>query len=253
MSESFARQQFIASFMLIKAIILLSIFCPIFTWGQQSNQIESQYAWFDGLMGVTNSGVYEGEAYYNDFKVRNGRHQFFESTQFQIGSVEYNGEMYFNLALKYDIFNDKLILRNQENYGIPPIVIDSELLTKFWIQGAEFENFHSKISDVDSYFFEIILRSNSYSLLKEYKKKLFIKTEDEILYHEFKDDFNHYLRKDDAFYRVKSVKDLSAIFPEQKKLIKLLDKQYKEIRKSDFSGYLKSILTDLQKELSTTN
>ncbi|KAG1651622.1 hypothetical protein GQR58_026847 [Nymphon striatum] len=48
--------------------MLLSIFCPIFIWGQQSNQIESQYAWFDGLMGVTNSGVYEGEAYYNDFK-----------------------------------------------------------------------------------------------------------------------------------------------------------------------------------------
>lgn len=253
MSESFGWMQFRVRFKLRKAILLLSILYPLFTFCQQSNQVESQYEWFDSLIGVTNSGIFEGEAYYDVYNVRNDRHQFFESSRFQIGSATYNGQTYFNLTLKYDIFNDNVIVKNKEVYWVPPMTFDSNLLPKFSIGGNEFVNFKKSISDGDSGFFEIILKSNTYSLLKKHKKKLFIKTENEILYHEFKDDYNYYLQKGAAFFKLKTAKELNSIYPEHKKLIKELAIRYKRIKKSDFDGYLKSILADLEKELSTTN
>lgn len=242
-----------ASFKFRIAILISAVFFPVFVVCQQSNQIESKYHWFDGLIGETNSGLFEGQAYYDIYNVKDGRHQFLNTAQFKTGSVTYKGQEYFNVALRYDIFNDNLIVRNKQVYWVPPMIFDTELLTNFSIGNSEFKNFKETISDDDTGFFEIILRSNSYTLLKKHKKKLFVKIQDDILYHEFKDDFTYYLRVETSHIKLKSIKELNSIYPEHKKSIKLLEKKYKSAKKSDFGGYLKSILIDLQKELPTSN
>lgn len=235
------------------SMLLLFVMIQIHTYAQQSNNEESKYAWFDSLIGETNSGLFEGQAYYDIYNVSEGRHQFLNTSQYQNGSVTYKGQKYFNLALRYDIFNDNIIVRNKEVYWVPPMIFDNELLLEFSIGTSEFKNFKETISDDDTGFFEIILRTNSYTLLIKHKKKLFIKTQNDILFHEFKDDFIYYLNIGTAYFKLKSAKELNSIYPDHKKAIKLLEKKYKSAKKSDFGGYLKSILMDLQKELPDSN
>lgn len=252
MSVSFGCARSTMNFEFRISVLILVILYPLFTFCQQTNKDDSKYEWFDSLIGETNSGLFEGQVYYDVYNVRENRHQFLNTSQFQKGSATYIGQGYFNLDLRYDVFNDNVIVRNKEIYWTPPMIFDSDLLLKFSIERNEFVNLRTSISDGETGFFEIILRLNSSRLLKKHKKKLFVKTEDEILYHEFKDDFKYYLQQGSTYFKLRSSKDLNAIFPEHKKAIKLLEKKHRVLKKSDFGIYLKSILVDLEKELPTS-
>lgn len=57
------------------------------------------------------SGVYRGTEYTGyPFRLRGG-HQFFESEAISFGSVFYDGILYENIPLRYDIIKDQLVVR----------------------------------------------------------------------------------------------------------------------------------------------
>ena len=92
--------------------LLLFLSLSICMDGQEETAYPEAFEVFDFFVGHTNSGVFDGVEYFEKYPVRNNKHKFFNSPNFQLGSLHYANEPYFQVALKYDVYDDLLIAKN---------------------------------------------------------------------------------------------------------------------------------------------
>ena len=132
-------------------ITSLSIVIPISLESQKDMSKADYYNWFDDIVTKTNSGVFKGTEYFERFNRINERHQYFKTSSFSNGSVVYNGQLYFNIPLKYDVFDDKLLIKDPNTLNAPVIELDKNKISSFIINGHKFIHvFHNEKSEVIS-------------------------------------------------------------------------------------------------------
>lgn len=230
---------------------LFSVWSPCLIFGQISEKDPSIYAWFDDMIGQTNSGIFKGVAYSEEFRAINDEHQFFREPYFILGSVVYDGQPYFEVKLRYDVYNDQLSIKNEKLGRLPIMVLDKEKVAEFQIGPHQFKHLNeNETRENISGFFEILLEKDSLSLFKKHRKKRFKRTDEEVLYYEFKDGYTYYLRQGLDVYALKKANDLNRVFPKYKKEVKALRNRYASLGKSDTDAYMKSILLDLSALIS---
>lgn len=225
----------------------LSFLIPMNTNGQDYGAGKGKYQWFDDILGDTNSGIFKGILYVNEYRVVNDRHQFFESEDFKSGSVVYYGQEYFGVFLKYDVYLDNLIGVNYELANEPAMVFDKNGVAKFSIGNNNFEKVSNEAISEEAGFFEVLLRDKSLTLYKKHGKKLFKRTDEQLIYYEFKDNFSYFLEMNSTFRSFKKAKELQRIFPEHKKRIKESLQLRSSLRKSSHDDYVKKVLLDIIK------
>lgn len=231
---------------LLTPFVIIAFFGTYTLEGQEFNQSKDKYIWFDNILGPTNSGIFKGVLYVNEYKTINEKHQFFESSAFRLGSVIINDQCYFDVPLKYDVYLDNLLAQNQELANRPVIVFDRASIVKFTIDGHTFELVKVTMAmNEPPGFFEVILKNDFLTFYKKHTRKVFKRTDEKTLYYEFKSDYHYLICSGDAYYRFKKVKELNRFFPEYEKEIKGFDKQHETLRKLDTDGYLKALLSEL--------
>jgi len=92
-----------------KIICVILIAIPFFSFGQKQEQ--ELYNWFDETIGFENLNIHQGKEYKKKHRSVNGEHSFFKTSEFAKGTILYNDEIYSNLYLKYDLFEQELIVR----------------------------------------------------------------------------------------------------------------------------------------------
>ncbi len=206
------------------------------------------------MVGQTNSGIFEGVAYTEEFRVINEKHQFFKEPYFVLGSVVYDGQPYFEVKLRYNVYNDQLSIKNEKLGRLPIMVLDKEKVVGFNIGQHRFKYLGSKEARGDiSGFFEVLMKKDSLTLFKKHRKKRFKRTDEEVLYYEFKDGYTYHLKRGPDFYILNKASDLNGIFPKYRKEIKAMLNRYASQRKSSPDTYMKSIVSDLSALMSTDN
>ena len=214
---------------------------------QKENNIKEKYIWFDNLVGQLNSGIFKGESYINEYRVVNDKYQFFARPDFSPGSVSYKDQIYFDVPLKYDVYHDNLLAQNLELLNRPVMVLERENIAEFTIDGCTFRYISDATAiDKAAGFFEVLLKDDYFTLYKKNTKKIYKRTDEKTLYYEFTNDYYYLLHLGDAYYQFKKVKELSRIFSEYRKDLKVIAKRYESMRKLDTDGYLKAILIDLR-------
>jgi hypothetical protein len=214
---------------------------------QETGSNDSYYYWYDQMTENSNVGVFSGDEYVENYRVLNDRHKFFDSPNFNVGSIVYEGQPYFNLQLKYDLFEDQLLLKHQTPSISPTLIVDSYKVSSFEINGHQFKNIQQLIngSSKPLGFLEIILTNDSLVLYKKLKKRIRTKTNDKTRYYEFKEDNAYYIFYNDSFFRLKNSANISTIFPNYISQLKTIESQYRSIKKDDPETYLVSVLRDL--------
>ena len=204
------------------------------------------YNSFDNIIGKNNTGVFKGIQYFEKFQVKNENHKFFKHRFFIWGAVVYNNQPYFEIALKYDVYGDELLIKNSKILDAPIIQLDKKNITGFELNGHIFKNVTFNINQDKGVtgFFEILLENDAISIFKKHKKKISRIIEKEV-YYEFKDQFQYYIRYNDTYYMLKKVSFLTTIFTEYKTQLKNSFKRHENLRKVDSDNYLKSIIVDL--------
>lgn len=250
----FTVKKLFGIFSILSFFTLLGIISPTLLYCQEKESKATYYTLFDQAIGITNSGVFNGVLYVERHPARNNKHKFFESNNFFLGSVKYNEQSYFNVELKYNVYDNELLTRNSEILGSPITILDKDKITVFEINNHRFENttFSTKKDKNISGFFEILFDNDSLILFKKHKKKIFKKIENE-MYYEFKDQHSYYVYFKNNYYVLKKVNFLNNIFSEHKTQLKNIYKRYETIRKTDSDTYITSIITDLYKILILNN
>lgn len=224
----------------------MHVFSAISLFGQDEENGDERYSWFDNVIGQTNSGIFKGVLFVNEFRVVNEKHQFFGSTDFREGSVTYNNQSYFNISLNYDVYLDNLLVQNSSLANRPVMTFDKEGVDRFTINDHHFKYVIGNKSDnVSSGFFEILLEKDSLVLYKKHTKKIFRRTDEQIIYYEFKDGYYYLLYSNGTYHPFKKSKELNRIFPESKKELITIRKKHNQSKKTGGDNHIKAILSDL--------
>ena len=210
-------------------------------WSQDKVVNSNAYEIFDQLVGQTNSGIFDGIEYFEKFQIRNDKHKFFKSADFKEGSLIFNDKPFLNLELKYDVYDDALLVRNSEVLGSPITQLDKEKVASFNITNNIFYNLKTQTNkgeDLDG-FFELLSKYENIKLYKKHRKKINKKT-DQGVYYEFKDDPWYLLYTNGSYFKLKNENTFITVFPELKDALKPIIRS-KE-KKEDFDSFLLSIL-----------
>lgn len=220
---------------------------PVLFFGQGFENESSIYSWFDGMIGKTNSGIFVGTEYVEHYRMLNEEHKFFDNPNFVNGSVIYDGQPYFDLELKYDLFEDQLLLRYSDQPNSPTLILDKQKVSGFTIKGHQFKNLPlNSTSDSNPYgFLEVLLSNDSIILYEKHHKKIRTRMNDKIQFYEFKERNSYFVFYKGNYYQIDRKRSLASIFPNYKVDLKAIENRYKKIRKDNPGTYLKSVLEDL--------
>lgn len=229
-------------------ICLLFVCSPSFC---QDTSQSTYFNWFDKLVRSENSGIYDGIAYEETYRTINDKAKFFKSLDYMNGSVLYASQPYFNLEMKYDVFEDDVLIKLEDRLGGKTIKLFKDKVEKFNIDGHQFVRIENNETLNISGFYEIVLERGQFTLFLKHIKKEFARTDRAFTYHEFIDQKGHTLLEyQGKFHEFETKKEIVTVFPEFKKEINKFYSLARRLEKSDPNEFIKALATRLDNLLS---
>jgi hypothetical protein len=173
---------------------------------------------YNGIQHVGYPPLIQGSAYY-------------KSNDWQKGSVLYDGVLYKDVFLKYDMLKDELIIRQPSS--LLGVILFSPRVYHFSLWNSTFTYKHKADSaSIAEGFYEQLVMGKM-SLLakrKEIIEETIINTE---LFRKFVHNDQYYVMKADRYYAIKNQKDMLHLLGEKKKEIQKYLKKNKVKFKKD--------------------
>ncbi|WP_190809454.1 hypothetical protein [Flagellimonas sp. S3867] len=211
--------------------------------------------WFDNITGVESSELHYGQVYLEKHRSKSTQTKFFISPEFRQGVVYFNNQPYFNLNLKYDVYEDNLIVQVKNRLGGKPLILRKEHIDSFVIENHTFKNItpRSAESEVSPGFYEIYRTTPFFSVLKKHHKRLLNNLGNSISYDEFKDlEPGFVLEYKNELFILKKTKDIGLIFPEYSDDLKMvIDQSLKGAKLIDDTS-IDTLIDFLHEQLSHT-
>lgn len=210
-------------------ILLLNGICLF----AQSSEV---YTWFDNEIGLENSSLYNGIEFINLYNPINNKHRFFEAQTFSNGNVSYDKQEFYNVALKYDLFEDQLIVKIENPKGTNQILLLKDKIENFEIEKKYFEYLkETKFkNDFSPGFYQLLTENENFKLYKRNRKKIDKGIKNNAVYYEFKEVKPIYVVKsENKYFEVKRKRDLTKRYPDLKKELSNFRWNSKNFKKND--------------------
>ena len=164
--------------------------------------------------------VYNGSEYIK-YIPRTKGHPFFYSDSFVKGNIFYQGVLYENVSLQYDLVYDKVLLRNYPGDFI--MVLGSEKIKYFTIANHIFEKQDSLselFNNQSGVFLEKVYGGRTVTGYMKTKKVFLppLRAEDSIPSYAAYTDY--YVKKDEKLYPVSSIRKLIGVLSEKRDMLK---------------------------------
>lgn len=229
----------------VPVFILLAISLPFNKTAAQNSAIQSEPVSFTNAKDFFQNQIKEDAHLYTGkefikYSVNIKGHPFFETDQMQSGDISYDGTLYENITLLFDIVNQQVVINRYNSEE--RIQLLNEKLKYFTFDGKRFENIFSiegKDENVSSTIYEIMSEGKASLLVRRIKKiKNGLKAEDPTSFIE-EDEF--YVRKEKSLYAIDGKESVMEAFSDKKDLVKTF------IRKNRFR-----FKKNIEKELIAT-
>lgn len=142
-------------------------------------------------------------------------HEFLLGDAFHNGSLTYRNITYDNIRLKYDIYNQQVLIHHTYNGSMVVILLPKEFITEFWMNGAYFKklSFHEK----EPSFFQVVYEQDQVKCCYSWYKMRYKSTHKEsfISYNFSESKRKSYLYMDDKLSRYKNNRSFVRIFPDK--------------------------------------
>jgi hypothetical protein len=228
---------FLVSFLIINTLSVHS---------QTNSDRINNYNWFDSKIGIENTGIYNGIIYKEKFRTVKGNHKFYLTSQFINGNIIYNGQPYFNVEMKYDIYEDLLIIKLPDDSEYSIIQLMNDKIDEFSINNHKFlkisEKYEKFFNEAISGFYEISYQSKHLNLLKKHIKSRKERIVGNFVYSKFKDESEYIIFFNDEYYKINSKKYLIKLFPKLKKDIKKFYNFNKQLQKLDQDKFMTNLI-----------
>ena len=229
-------------------IIFLFILKSTISFSQNQSNQENYYKWFDDLIGIENTGIYNGFEYRKKYRTLEGSNEFYLTSQFVKGNIVYDQQPYYDIEMKYDINEDIIIVKlfTQSSFNIIQLV--KEKIESFSINNKRFVRITNNEKEG---FYELLFKSNYLTLYKKHEKQRNERLDKDFVYYVFKDKKEYFIQYNQKYHRIKSKADFSKLFPEQKKSINSFWKNNKVLYNSDYDMFLHKLSKHIETLIST--
>jgi len=227
--------------MFAKTFYFLPIFlCIGFTSLSQSVKVNEVY---DDLVGIGNLGLYNGPEFKDTFPYRENDHRYLDYYDFTKGSIVYNNQLYSNVLLKYDLFEDNVITRSNDDLGIFKIRLIPENILRFTVYDRDFVRLdNADLGVQDNGFFEVAYLGNNIDFYIKHVKKKKEETINYVVRYSFMKANYYLLWYENAYYKIHSIKDLIKAIPERSKQIRDFQKNNRSMFKMDLDSFMKRLV-----------
>ncbi len=163
--------------------------------------------------------LYNGSEYI-DFDRSIKGNQYFESEDWEEGNIFYDGQLYKQVFLRYDLYDDVVITEHFDRRGYyAKVQLIGEKINYFDLLGHHFIHIEPNSAAVT------VLRTGFYDLIFDGQVKVMVRRIKEIQQStsttNFREEFRQrnriYLHKDDLYYSVKSKRSVIKVLKDQKK------------------------------------
>ena len=220
---------------IVRFLLLLCLGLTEKVIGQEQSTYPAQqdaYKSFDALLGIANSGIANGREYIEAHRMINEKHKFFKTEDFLPGAVRYDGQSFFDIPLRYNIFEDQLSVALQMNGRTFKYVLFPNQLEGFKVKGTEFINFY-KPGSAQSGIYELLYQDSQVQVLKKHRLKEKTHTSRDYLFHEFKEKKPRYFFLTQGEPLALNRRNLLASFPGQKSSLKKSYRRFKRKSKEE--------------------
>jgi len=154
-------------------------------FSQEIETRENLYKFHDSTIGYQNLSLVNGVELIEQYRTINDKHQFFLDRDFLNGSVNYDGQTYYQVKLKFDIFRDLLFMKLEENSSTRMMELIKEKVNSFKILDHSFSKLDFSGEPFESGFYEVILDNEEIMIYKKRDLKPADKRDMRMLYYEF--------------------------------------------------------------------
>ena len=211
------------------------------------------YKWFDDNVGIENTGLFNGLRYKEEYRTLDGSHKFYLSPNFISGNIIYDGQPYYDIKIKYNLFEDKIIVNLTANSGNSILQLLTGKIDNFSINENNFVKLTDSpvinSSEIITGIYQIIYQNPNLVCYKKNKKSAKKKLTKKTIHYSFKSENSYFFYINNDFYLISSKKDLIKIFPKHKKVINSFYTNNKFLLNFNHEAFM----TKLSLELSILN
>lgn len=228
---------------------------PFIVIAQQNNTKVKSLETFDEIIGLENQKLYNGLRYYNLYKVSDENHNFFSAPNFIKGDVTYDGDTFYNVDLKYDLFNDELIFQPNGTKAFINVELIKDKVLKFNFSDHQFIKSKNIIgnNDLVSGYIEIVYDTSNLKLYVKRKKTITERIRQNKLVYLFSNEPSFFLYYAGKLNEIKSTNSFKKIFPIFSKELKIEIKENKKSFDKNEEGFLLFLTKWLDFKLKTNS
>lgn len=236
----------------IVCALLLTVVSAKITIAQSVHKEPKYYNWFDDHVKRFNTGLFNGVEYVELYRTINDKHKFFKSSEFQLGSVMYDGQFYDQVPLKYNLDTDQLLLNVGYNYPYPTLILFKSKIESFHIGGSDFIHIKEASGENDIQgFYEVLMKNSSLTVLKKNGTKRFKRIRGTTVYYEFISENDYVIRYNDTFHKIERKQDVVRIWPDKKEFI---NENYNQaLKKNNEDVFWKNFFSKLSDSFKINN
>ncbi|WP_264552500.1 hypothetical protein [Flavobacterium sp. N2038] len=221
----------------------------------QSSDKSSIYEFFDNNVGRDNLNINNGVLHSEPFRPIADKHRYYIN-EFNSGSLGFEDEIYDNVLLKYDIHQDQLIFKQNDQTDNLAINLIKDKVNFFSIKNKKFVNLKSetlKFPGIVNGIYEESYVGDLVSLyIKHHKEKIKVFQSDGVYYNFiYKNDY--IIKYNNYFYKVESEKEVKKIFPSVKKEINNYYKIDKKLERSDKTQFMENLTKQINSFLKKSS
>jgi len=173
-----------------------------------------------------NTILYTGKSYYNPYGNLLG-HQFYGDDYWEIGRVNYHGQQYDSIYIKYDIYKDHLLVENFNSSGfLSPIILFKNQVASFDLMNEHFLHIENdSLSNLKAGYYNELFKGDFLQVLCKRRKEIVdandaVGLERNALREEFIEKDRYYFKKNGRYYRVKNKNSVLKVLEDRKKEVK---------------------------------
>ncbi|QLC66419.1 hypothetical protein LPB248_09010 [Flavobacterium sp. LPB0248] len=229
-----------------KKIIYLSIFASLLKISyahSQSTEKSSLYDYFDEAVGKDNLNINNGIIHSESFRPLEGKNRYYID-EFNLGDISFEGQIYSNVNLKYDILVDQVIYKQNGSSENAPINLINNKVDYFFIKNKKFVNLKEesvKFPSIIKGIYEETYIGDNVSLYIKHTKEKVKSFQADIIYYNFIYKIGYVLKYNNYFYKVETEKDFKKIFPNLKKEISNIYSTDKKLERSNKPQFMENL------------
>lgn len=159
----------------------------------------------------SSADIYSGAVYVEQAYRKRGT-PFFASDTLSNGWIVYNGQLYPDLKLQWDVLQNYVLTKSLVGYS--KLILRNDLIDSFFFAGhlIRYMPANKEQNLMNSGFYDILYRGAT-PLIASRKKDNIQTIEAMTVYYRFDDKSKYYIQKDSIYYRVANKRDVLKLFP----------------------------------------